>query len=282
MTAQGELPVSDQPSPTAVVVAADASPHSFAALRAAAQLAEALGLELRVLYVEDINLFHLAGLPFSHEVGSFTAAVRLLDSAAIERQFRQTARRIQRAAEHVAALHRLTFTFTTARGRVPDEIAAAAQAAALVGLGRTGRIAPARVGEGTRLGSTARYMLGCAGCPLLIAADADGLRPPFALLYTGTPAAARALDLAVRLALHYESRLDLLVADGDVQAVEGQARSLQETYASDRKLNLALESLPDPAPLARRAARLGSKVLLLPADASAHVVAVDVAVIVVP
>ena len=273
--------MSAEPLPAYAVVAADASPQSFAALRAAAQLAEALGLELRVLYVEDINLFHLAGLPFSHEVGSFTAAVRLLDSAAVERQFRQTARRVQRAAEHVAALHRVTFTFTTARGRVPDEIEAAAQAAALVGLGRTGRIALRR-GASPRLGSTARHMLGCAGCPLLIAGDADGLRPPFTLLYTGTPAAGRALDLAVRLALHRAGRLNLLFVDGDAQAVEAQARALQATYAPEKELNLALEPLPDPARLARRAAQLGSKALLLPADASAHAVAVDMAVIVVP
>jgi nucleotide-binding universal stress UspA family protein len=283
VSAPEDPPVPDQPLPSPyVVVAADASPHSLAALRAAAQLAEALGLELRVLYVEDINLFHLAGLPFSHEVGSFTAAVRLLDSAAVERQFHQTARRIQRAAEHVAALHRLTLTFTTARGRVPDEIEAAAQAAALIGLGRTGRIVPARTGARPRLGSTARYMLGCAGCPLLIAGDVDGLRPPFALLYTDTPAAQRALDLAVRLALHHEGRLDLLLAAGDAQAVEVQARALQDACAPGQALDLTLEPLLDPARLARRVAQLGSKVLLLPADASAHVVAVDLAVIVVP
>jgi hypothetical protein len=125
-------------------------------------------------------------------------------------------------------------------------------------------------------------MLGCASCPLLIAADPDGLRPPFTLLYTGTPATQRALDLAVRLALHHEGRLNLLVVDGDAQAVEGQARALQETYAPGKKLNLAAESLPDPARLARRVAQLDSKVLLLPADASTHIVAVDMAVIVVP
>lgn len=274
--------MSDQPAPGGrVVVAADASPQSLAALRAAAQLAEALGLELHVLFVEDINLFHLAGLPFSREVGSYTAAVHLLDSAAIERQFRQAAQRIQRIAEHLAALHHVAFTFTTTRGRVLDEIAAAASAASLFGLGRSARMSAQR-SRPLPLGSTARSMLARSGCPLLIAGDADGLRPPFALLATGTPAAARALDLAVRLALHHEGRLHLLVTEENAQAVADQARALQATYAPEGELNLAVEHLPDPDHLSRRVAQLGCKVLLLPADASAHVVAVDMAVIVVP
>src|SRR5215207_6945347 len=56
-----------------ILVALDMSPHSEAALAAAAELAVALGLELRGLYVEDINLLRLCGLPFGIEYGSFTA-----------------------------------------------------------------------------------------------------------------------------------------------------------------------------------------------------------------
>ncbi len=71
-----------------ILVALDTSPSSTAALMAAAELAAALHMELRGLFVEDINLLHLCGLPFGLEIGSFTAKPRRLEQAQLERDFR--------------------------------------------------------------------------------------------------------------------------------------------------------------------------------------------------
>ena len=52
-----------------IVVGLDAGPRDRAALEAAAQLAARMQAELVGLFVEDIDLLHLAGLPFAREVG---------------------------------------------------------------------------------------------------------------------------------------------------------------------------------------------------------------------
>ena len=50
-----------EPTIRRILVALDASPHSQAALQAASELAAALKAELVGIFVEDVNLLHLAG-----------------------------------------------------------------------------------------------------------------------------------------------------------------------------------------------------------------------------
>ena len=57
-----------EPTIRRILVALDASRHSLAALEAASELAEALKAELVGIFVEDVNLLYLAGLPFAREV----------------------------------------------------------------------------------------------------------------------------------------------------------------------------------------------------------------------
>ena len=57
-----------------VVVALDSSPQSEKALRAAVELATLLDAELEGLFVEDINLMHLCGLPFGFMVATWHGA----------------------------------------------------------------------------------------------------------------------------------------------------------------------------------------------------------------
>ena len=65
---QGNVPEPEAPQANRILVALDASPQSEAALRAAAELAALLEAELEGLFVEDINLLHLCGLPFGREI----------------------------------------------------------------------------------------------------------------------------------------------------------------------------------------------------------------------
>ena len=51
-----------------VMVALDSTKQSQAALKAAAELAARLNVELIGLFVEDINLLQLASLPFAREI----------------------------------------------------------------------------------------------------------------------------------------------------------------------------------------------------------------------
>ena len=113
-------------TPRRIVVGLDAGPRGRATLEAAAQLAARMQAELVGLFVEDIDLLHLAGLPFAREVGYPSAALRQLDVAAMERALRATAQEVRRMLAGVAGRAPLSWSFRVARGAVLAELRAAA------------------------------------------------------------------------------------------------------------------------------------------------------------
>jgi hypothetical protein len=118
-----------------IVVGLDQRARRRAALAAAAALAERMQAELVGLFVEDTDLFHLAGLPFAREVGFPSAARRSLDVAALERSLRAAAHDLRRACEQALARTQVSWTFRTARGSPAGallELAAEARAATLL------------------------------------------------------------------------------------------------------------------------------------------------------
>ncbi|MCB9159497.1 MAG: universal stress protein [Caldilineaceae bacterium] len=188
-----------------ILVALDASPHSLAALQAAAQLATLMQAELEGLYVEDINLLRLGRYSFVREVGSYSASLRPLDTRAIEREFQIQAARIRRAMAQTAVSANVRWSFHTTRGAVSTEVFTAAQDAAMLTLGRVGR------SVGKRFGSTAQRALQGTRRPVLIAGE-GGFVYPLIVFYDATPAGERALHLAVRLMRGRDDAFTLLVA----------------------------------------------------------------------
>lgn len=176
-----------------ILVALDASPQSLLALKAAVELAALLDVELEALFVEDINLLRLCSLPFGQEVGSYTAHLRPLDNAQIERQLRSVASIIERSVSRATLQTPVRWTFQVRRGAVVDELLAAAEQATLLSVGRAGRA------RRKRLGSTAQSLLRLSPRPVLIMGEEGGLRYPLTVVYTGSPAARRAVALAARL-----------------------------------------------------------------------------------
>jgi len=215
-----------------IVVALDASPHSVAALEAAAELASLMEAELEGLFVEDSDLLCLCGLPFSQEVDACTTVVRPLEAADMERQLRLMATTIERTMAQVAGRAAVRWSFRVRRGAVVEELLAAAQDAALMSVGRAGRVRR----KGT--GSTARSLVDRARRPVLLSGErrghpgaVGGLYEPLTVLYTGTPAAGRALDMALRLWAVRSMPLRVVVwagddASPDVDALVAIARRL--------------------------------------------------------
>lgn len=115
-----------------VLVAIREAPHERAAIETAARLALQAQAELVGLFIEDIDLLHLAGLPFAREVGAATGISRQLDVAAMERSLRLQASEAQRLLGAVAARARQRWSFQVARGSVVKELTAAAEADCVV------------------------------------------------------------------------------------------------------------------------------------------------------
>lgn len=203
-----------------ILVALDASPHSLAALRAAAGLAARLNAELIGIFVEDINLLRLAELPFSREMSRFSTAPRQLDRQEVERQLRVQARQARQALEGVSALGRIRWSFRVAQGVVPVELLLAAEDSDLIVLGKTGW------SRRRGLGSTARLVVIQAARPALVLQVGARIKTPLAVVFDGSELSVRALRIAASLLQSEEHSLVVLIsAEGVAPARELQAQA---------------------------------------------------------
>lgn len=119
-----------------IFVACDTSPHSTPALLAATRLATELHAELDALFIEDVSLLRLAGLPFATEVDLHSGASRQLDTQVMERTMHYRAERVRqtliRAAEHSP----LQWSFRVSRGNFVKTLISEAKHADLLLIGR--------------------------------------------------------------------------------------------------------------------------------------------------
>ena len=184
------------PSPLRrIVVALDASAHSHAALEAAVTLALRLRSEIQAVFVEDINLLRLAELPFAREVRFGQAGAHQVQSEDVQRGLRARAAVLRRQVEDVAEQSKVSSTFRVVRGAVVGELLAAALEADLLALGRLGH----SVSRRSRLGSTARAAVTRAASAVLLVHPAMESGPVL-VLFDGSAAGARALELAAHVA----------------------------------------------------------------------------------
>ena len=212
--------VEDAPAPVPlrrIVVALDASAHSHAALEVAVMLALRLRAEIQAVFVEDINLLRLTELPFAREVRFGQAGAHPVQSDDVQRGLRARAAVLRRAVEDVAEQSKVSSTFRVVRGAVVGEVLAAALEADLLALGRLGH-AVARRG---RLGSTAQAAVARAASAVLLVHPAME-NGPVLLLFDGSAAAARALELAAEVI-------------GDSNDLRVLVWGPEETLASDRR-----------------------------------------------
>ena len=233
-----------------ILVALDASPHSQAALEAAAELAARFGAELQGLFVEDVNLLRLAELPFTREMGLFSPTRRRLDTQGVERQLRAQARRVHRALAVAAERAQVRWSFRVARGTIPTELLAAASEVDLIILGKAGWSLARR----RRLGSTARTVAFQAPSLTLILEEGARLGRPVLAVYDGSASARRALIAAAVLAKEDEGGLVVILADGPdaVRQLQGEAADwLGETAVEARYHSLARSSASKLAHIVR-------------------------------
>lgn len=209
-----------EPTIRRILVALDASPHSQAALEAASELAQALKAELIGIFVEDVNLLHLAGLPFAREVGYPSGIDRPLDSPSMERWLRIQAEQARQALASIATRRQLRWSFRVARGQVAAELLTAALEADLLALGKASWASTRRV----RLGATARVVVAQALGPVLLLQHGHAICQPVQVVYNESPAARRALTTAVQLAALAGGHLTVMLVTDTPES----ARHLQE------------------------------------------------------
>jgi nucleotide-binding universal stress UspA family protein len=179
-----------------ILLALDTATQSLATFEAATALAARLDAELHALFVEDINLLRLAALPFARETRLTSATTRRLQNPDMEQALRAEASRAQATLATVATRLNVRWSFHVTRGQMAAQVRAAAMETDLVALTFAGG-SPARL---TQVAATMEKVMQGAPCPLLMLPPGATIRPPFVVIYDGSPASARALRLAGQLA----------------------------------------------------------------------------------
>ena len=210
-----------------IVVAIDSSSDASAALEEAAGLAARLHAELEGVYVEDINLVRLAGLPVGREIHFLTGKGRDFNADALETETRGQEFAARRAVEAAAARARVTCAFRTARGQVDAEVISAARHGDLLILG---------IGErspwgGVRLGRVARAAAERAPRSVLISKPGARSSGVPLVCYDGSAGSRRALEAGLRMFGVHEGRLAVLILADDAVDAGTLRREVEERLA---------------------------------------------------
>lgn len=194
-----------KPGSGRILLALDISPRSRLALEMAAALAAELDVELAGLFVEDIDLLHLSGLPFAREVGVFTHGSRPMVVHDMELAMQREASEVQRLLAEAAERMRLRWSFQVARGRIASELFAQAGNFDLVVLGKCARL-------GLRL----------VGDSLAEVESRPRAASPVVAVYDDSAAARRALEFSDRIARASGAELQVLVIAAKAEDCTGK------------------------------------------------------------
>lgn len=207
-----------------IAITLDAFQASAQALEQAVRLAERMGAQLEGIFIEDIDLIQIAGLPFLREVRSASRSEEAINLARIEQELRVLARRAERSLGELASQHNVSWSFRIWRGSIDSDLLSADIQADVLAL--------------TRLGAELMQI------PSL-RSRATGV----SVLFTGTEASVRALETAMSLAMDPRKELHILLpAENEAEFGRLQAlasRQLGEDAASADFIRLVDGSLID-------------------------------------
>jgi hypothetical protein len=177
--------------------------------------------------VEDIELLHWAGLPFTREVGLVAPGSRPLDVKVMERTLRTLAKESREALAEIAAGTSLRWSFRVARGSMAELLAAAAEADLLVARAAGMRLRPPHV----------------PSAPMLLVEERGKAPPRFVAVCTpATRPEELALSLKELLRSAAEPLEIVLLCEDPVLAAQWEraARALLAESGGPRKLRIAL------------------------------------------
>lgn len=223
-----------------VLLALDSSMPTSLALAEAARLARRLDAELTALFIEDVNLLNIAELPLARHINLLSGGSEPVDRAMMEARLRAQAEQSRRAVAAVAEQAGLRWSFRIVRGRIAEAVIAAANDQDLLLIGWTargggqGRLARVRLRHRPRsqASSLVRQIAIATGRPVMLLRGGEILDRPVALVFDGSPGAARALTAAAALATLARQKLVVLIV-GAADLAELAAALLADTGLKD-------------------------------------------------
>lgn len=205
-----------------VLAAYDAVTSDEASLQALAEMAVRLQAELELLFVEDVDLVRVAGLPLARQINLRTGAAGPLALNELEAEMRAAGARLRRRLADTAARRHIRWSFRTVRGDAVDEVLLASEAADLLVLRHQRSWAQRRsaMQEPTAVARRARPSV------LLLEHGAEAPRS-MAVLFRSGEQGRRALAMAVGLAAAGNGSLDILVPESEqIRTATEQAETM--------------------------------------------------------
>lgn len=213
-----------------MLVVLDCFQDHQAILNIASHLAVKQKMEISALFVEDVNLVHLAGLPFAREVDRVSHIERQMDQDRITSALAKQARQIEKLLKRLQEQSKLQITLDVVRGHFTNEAMSAVEVDLLL-LNK----------RGMRFSADAQRDAGKA------------YSLPLWVLYDGSPAAERALLIAGELAqdqaglnvvLKVQSQLEAAALKEQVQAFFSGAKIDLHFYAeADEDFPFVLQNI---------------------------------------
>jgi hypothetical protein len=245
-----------------------------AAVATAVDLARALEAELLGLFVEDVELFDLAAMPFAREVGFPSAARRALDVDALERALRAQAGRLREDLMARLAGVPTKWTFEVVRGRIAVELAATAGGQDLVVL----PVPLAARGRPVSRGQVARAF-GRLRAPLLLVDEGHRHRRAIGVIASAEVEPSAIVELLRGLA-PFDHRAVQFVALGRIRDWEAWQRAASDALArAGLSGRFRAMAAPDPLELVRLLGDDARGVIVVLADPPARDALLDAATI---
>ena len=179
-----------------ILVAVDASAVNRSILQAATTLATNLDAKLNALFIEDINLFRLAELPFAREIVYGSATGRGMNLADMERSVHTQKNRLRKLVEVMAQQNQINIAFDVQRGDIVSAICDASKQTDLLIIGKNTQLFK----QSMKIGTVAQTILTSTHCNLMVLQHGAIIERPVVVVFDGSDASLYAVSRASRLA----------------------------------------------------------------------------------
>ena len=219
-----------------ILVSLDSSPHSFAGLKAAVELAHHYDAKLKGIFIEDSTLLSLAEMPFRQEVGEYTAIVRDISFDGMTRSIFVQSRWVIRTFRKLINQSDLQGDIAVLRGNVRETIEKESEKCDLLIIGKTGTN-PLGL---RRLGSTAKALIRSQQKSLLLVEEENQLGYPMIVFYDPSPLGQISLETGKDLLDPGETLMVLINAD-DPNEMEENKKALR-SWAQENSVNISIQT----------------------------------------
>lgn len=244
-----------------ILVALDTSRHSRAALEAAVRLARAMEAEIQGLFVYDRTWLRASKLPSFAEVREFTGEIRPMAEKEMEKQVALLEKRLQRLLRETSERFDISHFLESAEGNIEEKILEASEHADLITLGRIGH----SYSRTKKLGETARSIIIQSEKPVLILQEGLRVGNSVAVVYDGSRASRRGLNLGLALARKNEGSLFLHVFRNHPEALDERMEEI-ETLMDESPVPVYLNLIerPEIGSFARQVNSTRSGLIIMP------------------